>query len=107
MADDLVILVAFAREEDDVARLRVGDYLSDRGGSVEYDLRVGGKIRGEACEYIIDDGLWRFVAWVVGGDDDVVGEGGGGLRHAWAFGGVTVTAAAEKDAEFVAREGAE
>ena len=66
----LVGLVAFAGDENDVARLGEGDGAGDRLRAVGNRFEIVG---AKSLLYVRDDGERIFLARIIGGDDAVVG----------------------------------
>ncbi len=89
--DDLVILVALAGDDDDVARHRLGHRRADGDPPVGIDEERVGHRRQDH----VDDRLWVLGARVVRGDHRQVGQLGHGSAHDRPLGRIAVTAAAE------------
>src|SRR5215218_2917826 len=92
----LALLVALARDDDDVARPGERDGALDRGVAV--DDRLGGATVLDPGEDLVDDRRRVLGARVVRRDDRLVGQARGDLAHLRALAAVAVAAAAE-DAE--------
>src|SRR4051812_28285993 len=94
-ADDLVIFVAFAGEEDDVAGLGQGDGHADGGTAVglDGDFVFGFPVGGEAGANFFDDGVGVFGARIVAGENDLVGEALGDGGHLGTLGAIAIAAA--------------
>src|SRR4051794_35872686 len=91
-ADDLVVLVALAGDQDDVAGAGVGQDALDGGPAVGFLIDRGPAAGGEAGADLVDDRPGVLGARVVAGDPDVVGQGLGDGGHARALGAVAVAA---------------
>jgi len=100
IAEDLIILVALARDENGIAGLGLGDGLCDGQGAVGDDERLRALICLKALLRIIEDLARVFRTWVVAGQDDPVGPSAGGLGHQRALDPVAVAPTAEDDDEF-------
>src|SRR5579859_2163643 len=105
-SDNLVVFVAFAGDEDDVAGGGVGEDADDGGAAVDLDGGGAAGGWGEAGDDLVEDRLGVFGSGVVAGDVEGIGEFFGGAGHSGALGAVAVATAAEEDAEFAAGEGA-
>ena len=77
-AVDLVVLVALARDQHDVGRLRIGERIADGARAIELDAKR--LARGNAAGDVRGNSLRRFGARIVVGDHDVVGEFGRDAR---------------------------
>src|SRR2546421_167536 len=78
----LVGLVAFAGDEDDVARLRQLDCARDRLRAIgDFFVAIGAK----TFLGIGDDRVGIFFPRIIGGDDAVIGVLVGDARHQWAL----------------------
>ena len=100
--DFLVVLVAFACDEDDVAWLCVGDGVSN-GFTAVWDGKAVCAF-GDAWQDVLNDGVGGFCALVVAGDDDKVRQLRCGGSHLGAFGAVAVAAAAKQGDEAIVRQ---
>src|SRR5262249_37546510 len=98
VADDLIIFVAFARDQNDVAAARLGEGKGDRGAAVRLDTDFGGNggigLSVHAGQNLFNDGLRVFAARIVGGHDGDLGLRRGETAHDRAFGAVAIAAAA-------------
>ena len=90
----LPLLVALARDHDDIARLGQPDRLRDRLAAVRLAFHVK-RIRRHAAEDLVDDRLRRLRARVVRRDDHAVGQPRRDLPHQRPLGAVAVAAGAE------------
>ena len=92
-AVDLVVLVALARDQHHVGRLRIGERIADGARAIELDAKrlAGGNARGD----VRGDALRRLGARIVVGDHDVVGELGRDGAHDRALARVAIAAATE------------
>src|ERR1044072_150008 len=93
-SDDLIVLVPLARDDDDVARTRLGDGAANGLAAVN-NLQVRPTRRAQALLHIAQDGLRVFRAWVVRGRDDDIAQARRGLAHRRALRPVSVAAATE------------
>src|ERR1051326_7843351 len=96
VADDLIVLVAFARDENQVAGARLSKSKGDGGAAVglDMDLRRDGGIGGfvHAGPYLGDNGIRVFVARIVRGDDGDLGLCRRQMSHDRALAAITVAA---------------
>ena len=93
--DDLVVLVAFAGDEDDVTGLGEGTGGLDGCSTVFDDEGREEFVRRESVGHVLEDGGGFFVTGVVGGEDELFGAAFGYLRHHRSFAFVTVAATAD------------
>src|SRR6266540_747101 len=99
-ADDLIGLVAFARDDDHVAGSGPGKRALDGGFPVGHCLMpVEGDTARNARYDIGDDRLRRLAARVVGGDPHAIGEPRGDSTHQGPLAAVAIAATAEDDGE--------
>jgi len=90
----LSLLVALARDDDDVARPGELDGALDRRAPVDDGLDAGAV--ADPLEDLRDDRLWILGARIVGRDDHRVGQARGDLPHQRPLAAITVAAAAER-----------
>src|SRR5438477_590716 len=94
-ADDLVVLVPLAGDQDEVARAREAEREGDGRAPVRLD-QVAGHARGTHPLLDVGEDAERVLgARVVGGEDDDVAPPRGGLAHERPLAAVAVAAAAE------------
>ncbi len=89
--DDLVVLVSFAGDEDDVAGLGEGAGGLDGCSTVFDDEGRAQFVRRESVGHVLEDGGGFFVTGVVGGEDELFGAAFGYLRHHRAFAFVSIS----------------
>src|SRR5437763_4829900 len=104
-ADDLVVLVPFARDDDEVARARLFDCASDGLATVN-DFKVRSARCAQARFNVAQDVFRVFRARVVGRTYDDVAQTRRGLAHRRALRSVAVAAAAEHSYDPTARHAA-
>src|SRR5256714_1773392 len=104
-ADDLVVLVSLARDDDEVARARLYDCALDGLAPVN-DFKVRPSGCAQARFNVAQDRLRVFRARVVGRGYDDVAQAGRGLAHRRALRTVAVAAAAEDPYDPTARHAA-
>src|SRR5262249_26099941 len=92
------LLVALARDHDDVARLRALERPGDRAPTIDLDLRLAHHAR----QHLVDDRAWILAARVVGRHDRRIGERRSDSAHERPLLPVAFAAAAE-DADQPAR----
>src|SRR5262245_46946582 len=92
--DDLISLVAFAREEDGVALTREIQRLADRSPAVDDAVM---RFPGHARFDIVENALWVFGPGIVGGRDGDIGETSRDLTHRRAFAPIPIPAGAEHE----------
>ena len=93
VAHELIVLVALARDENRVARLRLRDGARDGGATVGLHFEAAGS-RAHSAHDVLDDGLRIFGARVIRRHHRMVGRQGG-LAHDGTLAGIAVAAAAE------------
>src|SRR5262249_52085834 len=85
------LLVALARDHDDVARLRALERPGDRAPTIDLDLRLAHHAR----QHLVDDRAWILAARVVGRHDRRIGERRSDAAHERPLLPVALAAAAE------------
>ncbi len=100
----LIVLVALAGDQHDVARLRAADSGVDRGGAVEVDGPAAVAGVANAADDRARDCRRVLGARVVAGDDDAVGERRRDTPHLRPLAGVAIAAASEHADELAAFE---
>ena len=97
VADHLDRLVALARDDDDIARGRLGDRHLDGSAAVGLDGEAVGA--GHARSDGVDDGQGVLSSRVVGGQEYPIGQAGRHLAHLRALRAVAVAPGAEDQQE--------
>src|SRR5688500_1165821 len=100
-SDQLVLLVTFAQETDDVAGFRLGNGAANRLRAVVEPL-PSGACAGEPGHRVLHDLLDRLPAGVIDRDVDDVGQRARDARHLGSLGTVALAATAE-DAKYAFR----
>ncbi len=95
VADDLVVFVAFAGNEDDIVFAGKGASRLDGGLAVNNHQGGQSLLRCQAFEHIIQDGLRVFVTRIVRRQNHLRRACFGYLRHHRTFAFVTIAAAAD------------
>ena len=90
--DFLIVFMAFACNQDDIALLGEHTCRADGLTAVNDADDLFHLLRGEACQHVVDDVLRFFKPWVVAGDDHFVALFHSLLCHDGAFALVAVTA---------------
>ena len=93
----LIFFVPFARNQDQVARLRHRRGTSNRFRAVRDFLVMG---RAKSFLDVVNDCVRIFLARIVGGDDGVVGQFIGHARHQWPLFSITIATAPEDHDKF-------
>ena len=98
--DDLALLVAFARDDQDVSCFQLVDRGRDRKGAVADLARVGtrGQNFGANCRRF-------FAAGIIVRHDDLIGIARRDLAHAGALGAIAVAPGTEDDPQPMGRMG--
>src|SRR5262252_4207207 len=101
-ADDLISLMALARDDDNIAGAGPGQRALDGSFPVGNCLMLREPTR-DARHDVGDDRLRWLAPWIIGGDPHVIGEARGDLAHERPLAAIAIAAAAEDDGEPAAR----
>jgi hypothetical protein len=92
--EDLVIFVAFARNEHAVAGLGLGNRRLNSGSAIAHHLFVWQRC-GNPFENVVEDALGIFRAGIVGGDDRHISQVVGDFAHLGPLGAIAIAATAK------------
>src|SRR5262245_58246599 len=92
-AKELVILVALAGNKDKIPGAGAVNRLLDRSGAIVLDAVF--EARGQPIDDVAHDGLRRFAARIVVGDDGSIRCSRDGLGHQRSLAAIPIAAAAE------------
>src|SRR3954447_3734520 len=98
--NDLVVFVTFSGYEDDVPIFRILNDLLNCIATIDVDEDGFVDLLRQTAKNLVNDGLRIFGARIVTGDVEGVSDFLGSLGHARTLGAVTISAAAEENAEF-------